>query len=228
MALPRIWTVLGHPVRAEALAESITAPAERLLLLIGLVAAAIDAEDPARLDALLAEIVALVEEHSATYVGEEATAELIGWLIAVEEYDRAEPLLELLGMDHVYTDAATTLLAALAEAGQWDRAEALADAWGDAARIWALATIAAASAEHGDPDRAADAMRRAHSAGRDAGVSDGSGGGVDRDRRVLGDPGSPDCTGGGRAGRAVGRRRDGSRRAGHGLDRDRRGSGQLG
>ena len=155
VGLPAVWGRLGRFAHAEALAWTITSPADQAWALAELARAAAQAGDPDRASRLAADAEALARTIANPYWQARALAELARAAAQAGDPDRAEALARTITDPYWQARALAELARAAAQAGDPDRAEALARTITDP--YWqarALAELARAAAQAGDPDRA--------------------------------------------------------------------------
>ncbi|MEU7960771.1 tetratricopeptide repeat protein, partial [Micromonospora humida] len=144
--LPALWATLGQPIRAEALARSITHPylqGQALAVLVEVVAASGEFD---RAEQIARSITDPYQQSQALTTLAKTVA------AATDEYDRAEQILRSITHPYHHGQALAVLVEVVAASGEFDRAEQIArsvtDPYQQARALTGLVEAVAASGEH--------------------------------------------------------------------------------
>jgi len=153
--LPAVWAMLGHVARAEALANGIPNPNQRVWALTRVVETLAASSDDDRTTRLTNETEALTAHISQPNQRAWALAGLADAVATGGDHDRAEALTEQITDPYRRAEALARLAETVAACGDHDRAEALTAQITDPnQRAWALAGFPGLVAPGGDDDRA--------------------------------------------------------------------------
>jgi tetratricopeptide (TPR) repeat protein len=172
--LPATWGALGQPIRAEALARSITDPFSQAQALADLAQAVIDTGDHDRATTLAEQAETIAHTITDPYSQAQALTGLARAAADTGDHDRATTLAEQAEtIAHTITDwdsraqALTSLADAAADTGDHGRAETIARTINDP--YWqaqALTSLARAAADTDDHDRATTLAEKAETIAR--------------------------------------------------------------
>ncbi|MGW2821801.1 hypothetical protein ACWC24_12445 [Streptomyces sp. NPDC001443] len=153
--LPAVWTTLGQPNRAEALAHALTNPLQQVRALVRVVEAVAATGDHERARAMATDAEQIARTITEPFQHPWALVDVAGAVAAAGDHQRAEQIARTITDPFEQGQALADVAGAVAATGDHQRAERIARTFTDPYwQVRALADVAGAVAATGDHERA--------------------------------------------------------------------------